>query len=83
VCVRVCSALTGGCPKVQATPAKLTWARQIRHISASPTGQFAAAVDTAGKLYTWGAGVCASGLGLVPIQALHVVGRKQVQHTLC
>lgn len=67
---------------MQATPAKLPWARQIRHISVSPTGQFAAAVDTAGKLYTFGAGVFSSlavikgapiGLGSIHCSASQVV----------
>jgi hypothetical protein len=46
----------GGCPKVQATPAKLPWARGIASISASACSHVAAAVDSAGRLYTWGAG---------------------------
>eukprot|EP00879_Flechtneria_rotunda_P024861 GHRR01026380.1.p1 GENE.GHRR01026380.1~~GHRR01026380.1.p1 ORF type:complete len:562 (+),score=215.88 GHRR01026380.1:54-1739(+) len=46
----------GGCVKVQATPAKLPWATNITQLVASLEGHFAAAIDTAGRLYTWGAG---------------------------
>ncbi|WIA19065.1 hypothetical protein OEZ85_003720 [Tetradesmus obliquus] len=46
----------GGCAKVQATPAKLPWAKRIVQMSVSLDGHFAAAVDAAGHLYTWGAG---------------------------
>jgi hypothetical protein len=41
---------------VQATPAKLPWAKKVVQLSASLDGHFAAAVDAAGVLYTWGAG---------------------------
>eukprot|EP00882_Tetradesmus_deserticola_P025916 GHRQ01028504.1.p1 GENE.GHRQ01028504.1~~GHRQ01028504.1.p1 ORF type:complete len:183 (+),score=48.64 GHRQ01028504.1:219-767(+) len=46
----------GGCAKVQATPAKLPWAKNIEQLSASRDGCFAAAVDATGHLHTWGAG---------------------------
>jgi alpha-tubulin suppressor-like RCC1 family protein len=41
---------------VQATPAKLPWAKKVVQLSASLDGHFAAAVDATGHLYTWGAG---------------------------
>eukprot|EP00775_Hariotina_reticulata_P006783 gene6783-7000_t len=47
---------TGGSQAVQATPAKLPWAKGITSICASRVGHFATALDSHHKLYTWGAG---------------------------
>jgi hypothetical protein len=54
----LCCYGAGGCAKVQATPAKLPWAKKMVQLSASLDGHFAAAIDATGHLYTWGAGAC-------------------------
>ena len=47
---------TGGNTKATGNPGKLSWAKDIVRVEAAGSGRFAAAVDGAGRVYTWGAG---------------------------
>eukprot|EP00887_Chlorella_sp_A99_P004506 scaffold34.g4506.t1 len=48
----------GGTPARVCTPSKLPWARGIAAVAASSGGRFAAAIDDAGRTFTWGANKC-------------------------
>lgn len=47
---------TGGACKSQSKPIKLPWASKIKSVVGAAGGRFAAAIDTHGRLYTWGEG---------------------------